>query len=198
MAQAGLILAGGRGERFGGPKAFARLPDGTTFLATCLRSLRRAGIDPVLATLPHGSNAPELDGLVSLVLPEPDLDMFASLRQGLGWLLKRVCWQAVVVLPVDHALVRSETIETLCAAVDGVVRAARPAFAGKHGHPIALGRTVAAAVVEGEMPGPTLREVLRAAGAVDVPVEDPGVCQNLNSLVQLERALRSLGQAGDM
>ncbi len=32
---AGLILAGGAGRRFGGPKAFARLPDGRTFLEAC-------------------------------------------------------------------------------------------------------------------------------------------------------------------
>lgn len=196
MAQAGLILAGGRGERFGGPKAFARLPDGTTFLAACVRALMQAEIDPVLATLPYGSNDPELNGLASLVLPEPDLDMFASLRQGLGWLLRQGSWQVVVVLPVDHPLVRPATIEALCAAVDGMVRAVRPAFAGKHGHPIALARDVATAVVEGEMPGPTLREVLRAAGAEDVPVVDPGVCQNLNSREQLDRAVQAPGLTG--
>lgn len=194
MAQAGLILAGGRGERFGGPKAFAELPDGRTFLAACVHVLRQAGAHPVLATLPCGSTDPGLDGLVSLALPEPDLDMFASLREGLGWLLGEPAWQVVVVHPVDHPLVRSATVVALAARVGGAVQAARPSFLGKHGHPIVLARVVAESVIGGDLPGPTLREVLRAVSVSDVPVDDPGVCQNLNSRMQLDCVLRRAGE----
>ena len=61
---AGLILAGGVGSRFGGPKAWAVLPDGRTFLDACVASLLGAGADPVVATLPPGSKDPEIDGLI--------------------------------------------------------------------------------------------------------------------------------------
>lgn len=194
MAKAGLILAGGRGERFGGPKAFAELPEGTTFLAACGHALRQAGVHPVLATLPCGSADPGLPGLAILALPAPDLDMFASLREGLGWLLGEPMWQVVVVHPVDHPLVRPATVVALSAAVGGVVQAARPAFGGKHGHPIVLARVVAELVIGGDLPGPTLREVLRAVTVCDVPVDDPGVCQNLNSRAQLNRVVQRAGE----
>ena len=49
---AGLILAGGEGKRWGGPKAWATLPDGKTFLEACFGALRESGGNPIVATLP--------------------------------------------------------------------------------------------------------------------------------------------------
>ena len=66
---AGLILAGGEGKRWGAPKAFARLPDGRTFLEACFRVLREAGAGPIVATLPPGVGDPGLEGLSAVVLP---------------------------------------------------------------------------------------------------------------------------------
>jgi molybdenum cofactor cytidylyltransferase len=196
-ASAGLILAGGRGERFGGPKAFASLPDGRTFLTACAAPLREAGAHPVLATLPAGSPDPDVEGLVPCPLPEPGLDMFASLRLGLGRLLTAPGWDVVVVLPVDHPLVRPSTVRALVEAVHDEVRAVRPGYRGKHGHPIALARWVAEAVVTGELPGPTLREVLRAIEVADVDVNDPGVSANCNTPERLATVLASLAVADE-
>lgn len=192
QASAGLILAGGRGERFGGPKAFASLPDGQTFLEACTATLREAGACPVLATLPAGSPDPGVEGLVPYPLPEPGLDMFASLRVGLGRLLTVTGWNVVVVLPVDHPLARPSTARALVEAVGGGVQAVRPGHRGKHGHPIGLARSVAEAVVAGELPGPTLREVLHAAAVADVDVDDPGVTANCNTPERLASVLASL------
>lgn len=186
---AGLILAGGRGERFGGPKAFAELPDGRTFLAACAGALAGAGARTVVATVPPGSPDLAIPDLVALPLPAADLEMFGSLVAGLARLLAEPAWQVVVVLPVDHPLVLSGTITTLAAALgDGVV-AARPAFGGKHGHPIAVARLVAEGIVSGALSGPTLRDVLRAVGTVDLPVDDPGVVANCNTPERLAAAL---------
>lgn len=191
-ASAGLILAGGRGERFGGPKAFASLPDGRTFLAACAATLQAAGARPLVATLPVDCPDPGLEGVLPLSLPGPDLDMFASLRLGLGRLLTAPGWGVVVVLPVDHPLVRPVTARALVEAVDGSVHAVRPGFRGKHGHPIALARSVAEAVATGGLPGPTLREVLHAVAVVDVDVDDPGVTANCNTPARLAAVLTSL------
>ena len=191
-ATAGLILAGGRGERFGGPKADASLPDGRTFLVACVAALQEAGTRPILATLPAGSADPGVAGLVVFPLPEPGLDMFASLRLGLGRLLATPEWDVVVVLPVDHPLVQPATAQALVEAVGGDVLAVRPGYRGKHGHPIALARSVARAVVAGELPGPTLREVLHAIEVADVDVDDPGVIANCNTPERLASVLASL------
>ncbi|HPW56558.1 MAG: NTP transferase domain-containing protein [Thermoanaerobaculaceae bacterium] len=185
----GLILAGGRGERFGGPKAFAVLPDGRTFLAACAGAFAGAGARPVVATVPPDGSIPTDPGVVPVPLPGTGLDMFASLVVGLDRLLAEPAWQVAVILPVDHPLVLAATIAKLAAALDGRGAAARPVHGGKHGHPIAVARPVAERIVAGELSGPTLREVLRAVETVDVPVDDPGVVANCNTPERLTAAL---------
>jgi CTP:molybdopterin cytidylyltransferase MocA len=183
---AGLILAGGVGSRFGGPKAWALLPDGRTFLQSCAESLREAGAEPVVATLPPGSDEPGIEGVVAVALPKPGLDMFASLRIGFQRLVREEGWTRVAVLPVDHPLVRPKTVTAL-AAVE--VSAVIPSFRGKHGHPVVIDRGTAEMIAGGRVPGPTLREVLHEAGAVDVEVDDPGTISNCNTPEALARAL---------
>ncbi len=183
---AGVILAGGAGTRFGGPKAFARLPDGRTFLAACADALVAGGAAPVVATLPPGAETPAPDGVIAVPLPDAGLPMFESLACGLARLLPDSSWERVVVLPVDHPLVRPATVRALAVAVG---EAAIPAYRGKHGHPVALARAVAERVASGELGGPTLREVLRAVATVEVAVDDPGVTANCNTPEALAAAL---------
>lgn len=183
---AGLILAGGAGTRFGGPKAFGRLPDGRSFLTACAGTFAAAGASPVLATLPPAATPAGDQAFEAVPLPSLGLPMFESLKIGLTRLLGDTRWDRVVVLPVDHPLVRPETV---CALAATGAAAAIPVHRGKHGHPVMLGRAVAEQVVTGALPGPTLREVLRAVGAVDVTVDDPGVTANCNTPEALAAAL---------
>jgi|MudIll2142460700_1097286.scaffolds.fasta_scaffold356570_1 CTP:molybdopterin cytidylyltransferase MocA len=183
---AGLILAGGSGERYGSPKAFARLPDGRPFLAVCAEALKAGGAEPVLATLPAGTPALQAPGLECLPLPAPGLAMFDSLRLGLQHLLADTGWRAVIVLPVDHPLVAPATVRALAASPSP---AAIPSHGGKHGHPVLLSRPLAEGIASGAHPGPTLREVLRTVATADVPVEDPGINANCNTPEALAAAL---------
>ena len=185
---AGLILAGGEGKRWGKPKAWATLPDGTTFLESCFNTLRGAGSAPIVATLPPTSQDPKIDGLDALALPEAGMDMFGSLLVGLARLTEDSAWRKVAVLPVDHPLVHLRTVVTLAASYE---RAVIPSFGGKHGHPICLDREVALAITSGDFDGPTLREVLREVGATDVEVDDRGVVANCNTPAALSEALRA-------
>ncbi len=186
---AGIILAGGEGSRFGGPKAWALLPDGRTFLEACTESLRAAGVFPIAATLPPGSHDPMIKDLVAVVLPEAGLDMFASLRIGLERLAGEGRWIRVAVLPVDHPLVRPATVAALAATE---ARAAIPCVRGKHGHPVVIDRSTAEAIVDGSMAGPTLREILREIGTVDIEVDDPGAIANCNTPDALASAVALL------
>lgn len=188
MAQAfaGLILAGGVGERFGAPKAFARLPGGATFLEQCLATLRAAGADPIVATLPAAAIDPPPAGLEALTLPAAGMDMLASLRHGLARLLETRGWTVVVVVPVDHPLVKPDTVRSLVVAA---APTAVPVFRGKRGHPIALTRSVAEQLVSGETAAANLRDAMKAAGRCDVEVDDPGVVGNCNTPEQLAAAL---------
>jgi molybdenum cofactor cytidylyltransferase len=185
---AGLILAGGEGKRFGGPKAWALLPDGRTFLEACASTLLEAGAVRVTASLPPESVDPGIPGLQALPLPEPGLDMFASLRFGLTHLVQNEDWESLAVLPVDHPLVSAETVGLLATA-DG--RALIPSYLGKHGHPIVIAREVVVSIVCGDLTGPTMREVLRAVDAADLEVDDPGIVANCNTPAALSEALKA-------
>jgi CTP:molybdopterin cytidylyltransferase MocA len=186
---AGMILAGGEGRRWGGPKAFARLPDGRTFLEACASTLGASGASPVVATLPPGSPDPQIANLEAIALEEAGLDMFGSLLVGLGRLVESPDWQVVTVLPVDHPLVGPDAVSALASTESCAVI---PSFNGKHGHPVCLARSVVAAIVEGKLIGPTLREILRSVDAIDVPVDDPGVITNCNTPEALATALERL------
>ena len=185
---AGLILAGGAGERYGGPKAFARLPDGRPFLMACAELLAAGGTAPLLATLPPGTPALDSPLLETVALPAAGLPMFDSLRLGLAQLLGDLTWRAVVVLPVDHPLVAPATVSALAAVQ---AEAVLPSYQGKHGHPVVLSRRVAEGIVAGRLAGPTLREVLHSVGTSSVEVGDPGVTANCNTPEALAAALQS-------
>jgi CTP:molybdopterin cytidylyltransferase MocA len=185
---AGLILAGGEGKRFGGPKAFAMLDEGRTFLEACAATLIGAGASPVVATLPPGAENPEIDDLLTVELPASGLDMFASIMAGLERVTEFPDWGKIALLPVDHPLVTARTVTTL---VNTTGPAAIPSYRGKHGHPVCVARTVVERIVDGELTGPTLRDVLRSVDAVDVPVDDVGVISNCNTPAALSAALRA-------
>ena len=182
----GIILGGGRGERFGGPKAFAVLPDGRSFLAACRDTLIAAGCAPIVATMPAGEASPCLDGITLLTLPAPDLDMFDSLKVALAAVREVGDWQVAGVMPVDHPLAGAETVHALC---ERCIRAAVPRFGGKRGHPVAIGRDIAAAIaLDLYPPRATLRDILHAAVSDDVDVDDPGVVANCNTPAVLAEA----------
>jgi CTP:molybdopterin cytidylyltransferase MocA len=182
----GLILAGGVGRRWGGPKAFARLPDDRTFLEGCRDVLAGAGARPVAATVPPGVVGDEVAGVRLLPLPSAGLDMLDSLGWGLRHLLAEPGWQTVVVLPVDHPLVSSSTVLAVATATAPVVV---PVCSGKHGHPLSLDRRTAVRIARGEVPGATVRDVVGAVGIVDVEVDDPAIHYNCNDPSALERYL---------
>jgi molybdenum cofactor cytidylyltransferase len=186
---AGLILAGGEGSRFGGPKAWARLPDGRSFLEACAVTLREAGASPIVATLPPGSAHPGIDGLQALPLPERGLDMFTSLLIGFRCISGDPDWQKLAVLPVDHPLVRPPTVRKLAAARGA---AAVPCYDAKHGHPVCLSRRLVDQLKLGELEGRNLREALSSVARVDVRVDDPGVVANCNTPAALSEALSTV------
>jgi len=160
-------------------------------LEACRDALAGAGARPVAATLPYGIDVEPIAGLRPLPLPKPGLDMLASIRWGLRHLISDDRWQAVVILPVDHPLVHHETVVAL-AAVDAP--AGIPVLCGKHGHPILLSRETSEGVARGALGGPTLREAMREVGAVDLPVDDPGIRANCNTPDALREHLEAMGR----
>lgn len=145
----------------------------------------QSGLKPIVTTLPPDVAGEMPPSAHPVHLPEPDLDMFASIKMGLQHLLEHPDWHNVIILPVDHPLIRPETIMTL---IGQDFPAVIPTVNNRHGHPIMIRRRIAQAIGEGHDPGPTLREVLKAAPAHDVQVDDPGIRANCNTPDALREA----------
>lgn len=169
-ATAGLLLAAGAGTRFGRPKALVAFR-GRSLVERGVDLLRAAGCDPVLVVV--GAQADRVAALVpgTVVAPEWESGMGASLRTGLASLPASV--ESVVVALVDQPLVTVEAVRRLMAA-DGP--AAVATYAGKARNPVVLHRSTWAEVAELAVGDTGARPWLRAHPALvtEVPCDDVG------------------------
>ena len=153
LSLCGVILAAGDSLRMGTDKALLPWPPnaesrGTagTFLSAAIESLSLP-TDSVIVV--GGKNASSIAPIVysagaSLVVnPEPERGQFSSLQVGLQEVLNHGRDAAMVTL-VDRPPVSPATIQSLVDAFTAAVArwkwAVIPQHAGKHGHPIVLGR----------------------------------------------------------
>lgn len=200
---ASIILAAGKGERVGGPKALLLWPVSTPrgvvemplaiahaearLSAESSRVLvvtRRAMFRPLLAYVRPGidllaSDMPEDLG------PAGSIAFAASRLGGASFAL---------ITPVDTAPARADTAARLIERLrigEPPPLAARPRYGGRAGHPVAV-RVEALAPYAQKAP-PPLRDLLRTLGSrcQDVEVDDPAVRLDLNTPADVMGALRA-------
>ena len=141
---AGLVLAAGRGSRFGRPKALAK-DKGGSWLRRAAALLLDAGCDRVVVVLGAAADkaVAHLEGLPrisAVVAADWDRGLSASLRAGLGALTPsdaRVAVVTLVDLPDLHGGVVARLLDRLGTAPDVLGRAS---YDGRPGHPVLLGR----------------------------------------------------------
>jgi molybdenum cofactor cytidylyltransferase len=189
-AVAGVVLAAGRSTRMGRSKALLEV-DGGTFLGTCIRTLAAGGCAPVVAVVPPGADAEAREaadaGAHVVDGAGAGSEQIDSLRRGIDRLEGAT---AAVVLPVDHPLVRSDTVRALVEAAhadpDAVVR---PVLRGQPGHPTLFPRSAFDALRD-----PALRRgarsVVESARTVDIAVEDEGVRADIDTPEAYRRYVR--------
>lgn len=186
---AAVILAAGEGRRLGGvAKALLPHPAGS-YLAAIAATARSVGlVDAVVVVgAPFGdevaAHARQL-GLRVRVNPAPARGMASSVALGFAAIAGGPA-AAAWLWPVDHPAVTAGTLRRLIAALDGTAGAgaevARPCHRGCGGHPPLIARAVwpALAACAGRVDG--ARGVLRAARAVAVEVDDPGVIHDVDT-----------------
>lgn len=162
-----IVPASGKGTRFGGAKAEARIAD-QTFAERIETTLRGAGITQI-----H----------IARNLDTPD--MLATLRQVIAGIKPNQA-EGYLIWPVDHPLVQPSTVVALCEAWSASPDAVfRPVYQGKSGHPV----LVPAWVDLGQDDlGQGLAGIIgnQVCTVVDLPVDDPGVLRNINQPSELE------------
>jgi CTP:molybdopterin cytidylyltransferase MocA len=163
-ATAAVILAAGRGARLGADKALVDL-GGCTAVERLVQSFQAAGCAPILVVRQRGSAALP-PGLPAEVVAVESAEMIESLRGGLRR-LEADPPAAVLVTPIDHAMVRPGTIAALRVeldACDGAPAVVLPICRGRPGHPVLFPADLVPelAAIRGDMGA---RDILRAAAA---------------------------------
>lgn len=139
-----VILAAGRGERMGGPKALLTL-GGETFLARCARLLRRPGIARLVAVLGHDAERVAREAglppdVATVVNPRYAEGMLTSILAGLE-AAEAAGADAVLVHPVDHPLLPAATVDAVVAALAAGATIAVPSHDRRRGHPAGFARS---------------------------------------------------------
>lgn len=123
--------------------------------------------------------------------PNPELGQFSSLQAGLRQVLNLGRDAALIAL-VDRPPCQRETVALLKERFQVIYPQGKwavvPAFQGKHGHPIVVGREMIEAFLKAPVTS-NAREVEHSvAGNIDYfPVDDPGVAMNVDTPEDYER-----------
>lgn len=161
---------------------------GSSFLAGAIASFQPHS-DLVIVVA--GKNAERLRPVVDaagaflVINPSPEQGQFSSLRVGVQAVLDRGRDAALITL-VDRPPADSKTISQLCARFTAVVEndiwAVVPQYAGRHGHPIVIGREMITAFLQAS-PTATAREIehQHQQRIEYVAVDDPAVVLNVDT-----------------
>jgi len=190
---AAVIVAAGAGRRLGGV-AKALLPyRGTSYLAAIASAARAAGslVDAVVVVgepfaAEVAAHARRLDLRVR-VNPAPERGMASSVALGFAAIAGGPA-AAAWLWPVDHPAIEAATLRRLVDAFAeaGDAEVARPIHRGRGGHPPLVARALWPALVACADHPDGARGVLRAARAIAVEVDDPGVIHDVDTAADRE------------
>lgn len=186
-----LVLAAGEGRRVGGNKALLDL-GGRPALARVLEAAGAAGLGRPVVVLGHEAERVRalLPGHATAVVnPDPGRGQTSSVQVGLGAVPATA--SAVLVWPVDHALVTAGDVAALAAAARAHPEATvvLPSHGGRAGHPALVRRALFPAILA-LAPDEPLHAVVRAERARTHFVERPtdAVLRDLDTPADLAAA----------
>jgi molybdenum cofactor cytidylyltransferase len=176
-----ILLAAGRGTRFGADKLLHTLEDGTPMALAAARNMK-AAIPDVLAVV-NGEN-PELMALLEKmgvgvsVCPNAAQGMGSSLAWGVARTRQADGW---LIALADMPWIRPETFRAVAETVTGPSVIAAPVYRGRRGHPVAFGRDHGPALMA--LSGDEGARRLLAGFSREVillPSEDSGVVRDID------------------
>jgi CTP:molybdopterin cytidylyltransferase MocA len=180
-----VILAAGAGTRLGGvAKALLAIGE-RTYLQAIVETA--AADDAIVVVGPPYGEAVAAEaralGVRVVVNPRPERGMASSIELGFAAIAESDV-DAAWLWPVDHPAVAAATLATLAAAFtgDGV----RPVHGGRGGHPPLVGRALFGKLAQCSLAPQGARDVLAAAQITNVPVDDPGVIADVDTLADRE------------
>lgn len=201
---AGLILAAGDSSRMGRPKLSLPWIGGRAIVAQMVQTLRRGGVDEVIVVT--GSDRQEIEralaGMQVILVHNPAASgggMLSSLQVGVRALAPLEA-AAAVITPGDLPALRAETVQQLITAWQAGDRAVTaPSIGGRRGHPLVISASLWDAILALDA-HQTLRDLLsEQRGEVSyLIVDDPGVCEDIDTPQAYQRALQRAQEGGGM
>lgn len=138
---AGVVLAAGRGRRFGGTKQLAQL-DGRALVAHAVGTAIEAGLAPVLVVVGHDADLVTdavPDGATVVRNEDHAVGQSTSLRSAVHAATATDA-DAIVVLLADEPDVTVTAVDAVVAALAAGATAARAVYDDRPGHPVGLAR----------------------------------------------------------
>ena len=134
MRITGIVLAAGRSERAGFPKALAVL-DGRTFVERIRDALLEGGVSDVIVVVgaPHGDRVASVAGCACAENPDPERGMLSSVQAGIEAARRLAPPPSALVLAlVDHPRIAPRTVQTLLETWrSGAAEVVRPRHRGR-------------------------------------------------------------------
>ena len=181
-----IVLAAGKSERMGRPKALLPIR-GRTFLQNILDAISRTSIEDTIVVLGHHRDQIERSLSLPSVVFNPDYErgMITSFQAG----IRKLSWDTTgaFLFLVDHPLVESTTIESMIMNL-APNRIVLPTFERRRGHPVLFSSEVLEEILAlGPSEGANIVVRKNPDRIIEVPVNAPGILVDIDTPEQFER-----------
>ena len=172
---AGIVLAAGEGQRFGGPKA-PFVVQGERLVDRSVRILREAGIDSVIVVL--GAWVDVVPGCETVVNPHYRDGLGSSLRAGILYAQKNSPHLAgVIITLVDLPELTPSTVRAVLESDSSLAQAR---YEGQPGHPVKIGAEHFPALLDSLHGDSGAKEFLSQHDLTYIDVQDRGSIADLD------------------
>ncbi len=183
---AGILLAAGTAERFGGDKLLHPMPDGVAIAAHAARNLLAAGLNVTAVVRPGDfplADMLEQEGCMVTVCQQAARGMGASLAHAVAAERGADGW---VIALADMPKILPATIKSVVAALGEGALTAAPQFRNQRGHPVGFGAQLRNELLalDGDQGARAVLERHRDAVKL-IECDDPGVLYDIDRKADL-------------
>jgi len=187
-----VILSAGDSERMGKPKHELLFSEGKTFLEHIVAVYQRLGVDELIIVVnDYSLIIPEMfmqpEGVKVVTNHDAAKGRFSSVQLG----LKHSSFDTFIH-NVDNPFVNMGLLLSL---IMGLMEndLAVPVFESKGGHPVFVSKNIIKTICKDFNENDKLNKVLKNFKRVDIPVQDPYILVNINTIADYNKYFSGLG-----